>query len=103
MAIHINGEKPDFHRRLFWDWRFSMIDWEKRYVAVMDRIIERGDKDDWKELVRFYGKPRVIQALKSEIKYLREYKIDDVCAYFGLQREALACYTHKQSRKGHWI
>lgn len=103
MAVHVNGKKPNFHKRLFWDWRFSKIDWQKHYLAVIDRIIERGDKDDWKELVRFYGKPRVITALKSEIKYLPDYIIGDVCDYFELDREALACYTHKHSRKGHWI
>lgn len=109
MAIQSNREKlvnqknPDFHKRLFWDWNFSKIDWEKHYLAVIDRILERGDKEDWKELVRYYGKPKVIQALKSEIKYLPDYIIDDVCGCFDLQKEAIACYAHKQSRRGHWI
>jgi hypothetical protein len=109
MAIHSNKVKlinkpiPNFHKRLFWDWNFSKIDWEKHYLAVIDRIIERGDKDDWKELVRYYGKPKVVKALKSEIKYLPDYIIDDVCGYFDLQKEAIACYAHKQSRRGHWI
>ena len=109
MAIHSNKVNlttkttPNFHKRLFWDWNFSKIDWEKHYLAVIDRIIERGDKEDWNELVRYYGKPKVIQALKSEIKYLPDYIIDDVCGYFDLQKEAIACYAHKQSRKGHWI
>lgn len=109
MPIRKNSRKittenePDFHERLFWDWNFSRIDWEKHYLAVIDRIIERGNKDDWKEMVRFYGKPRVIKALKSEIKYLPDYIIEDVCGYFDVKHEALACYAHKQSRKGHWI
>jgi len=109
MAIHSNKVKliirttPNFHKRLFWDWNFSKIDWEKHYLAVIDRIIERGDKDDWKELVRYYGKPKIVKALKFEIKYLPDYIIDDVCSYFDLQKEAIACYAHKQSRKGHWI
>lgn len=109
MAIRNNSKKvtterrPDFHKRLFWDWNFSKIDWEKHYLAVIDRIIERGNKEDWKELIRFYGKPRVIKALKFEIKYLPDYIIEDVCGYFDLTKEALACYAHKQSRKGHWI
>jgi len=107
-AIHGNKEKPttratpNFHKRLFWDWNYSKIDWEKSYLAVIDRILERGDKDDWKELVRYYGKPKAIQALKSE-KYLPDYIIDEVCGYFDLQKEAIACYAHKQSRKGHRI
>ena len=109
MAIRNNSRKltteskPDFHKRLFWDWNFSKIDWERHYLAVIDRIIERGNKEDWNELIRFYGKPRVIKALKFEIKYLPDYIIEDVCGYFDLPKEALACYAHKQSRRGHWI
>jgi hypothetical protein len=109
MAIHSNsenlpnGKEPDFAKRLFWDWNFSKINWEKHYLAVIDRIIERGNKEDWNELVQYYGKPKVIKALESEINYLPDYIIDDVCGYFDLQKEALACYAHKQSRKGYWI
>ena len=98
-----NGEKPNFPKRLFWDWDFSKIDWKKHSLAVIDRVIERGNKEEWKELVRYYGKTKVINALKSEIKFLPDYAIDDVCGYFKLKKEELACYLRKQSRQGHWI
>jgi hypothetical protein len=98
-----NGQKPNFPSHLFWDWDFDKIDWNKGYRSIIARILERGNKSQWEQLVEFYGKPRVIEALMKDIKYLPDYIMENVCSYFDLPKEALACYAHKQSRKGHWI
>ena len=71
------------------------------YLAVIDRVIERGNKAEWNEVVRFYIQNRVNNALKNEIKYLPDYIIDDVCSYFNLKMEELACHARKQTRRGH--
>ena len=97
------GQIPDLPKRLFWDWNFAKIDWQSDYLAVIDRVIERGNKDQWREMVQYYGKSKVIKALKSEINYLPDYAIDDVCGYFKIKKEELACYARTQSRQGHWI
>jgi hypothetical protein len=98
-----NGQKPDLPKRLFWDWNYDKIDWEKHYLAVIDRVIERGNKKEWNEVMHFYGESRVNYALMKEIKYLPDYIIDNVCGYFKLKKEELACYARKQSKPGHWI
>jgi hypothetical protein len=97
------SNKPDLPRQLFWDWDFEKIDWEKSYLSIIARVLERGDKDERNELIRYYGEPKVVKALKSEIKYLPDFVIEDVCSYFKLKKEELACYARKQSRQGHWI
>jgi hypothetical protein len=97
------GDKPNLPRQLFWDWDFEKIDWEKGCLSIIARVIERGVEDEWKELIRYYGEPKVVKALKSEIKYLPDFAIVDVCSYFKLKKEDLACYPRKQSRHGHWI
>jgi hypothetical protein len=99
-AIH---GKPDLPKRLFWDFRYDQIEWKEEYLTVMARVLERGTKEEWKEMIRFYGEAKVIQALKKEIKFLADYAIEDVCLYFPLRKEELLCYTRKQSRPGHWI
>jgi hypothetical protein len=98
-----DDQSPNLPQRLFWDWDFNKIDWQKASASVIARVLERGLKDDWQELVRFYGGPQINAALKNEIKYLPDFIIEDVCGYFNLKQEELACYAHKQSRKGHWI
>jgi len=98
-----DGGKPNLPKRLFWDWDFDKIDWQNGYRSIIARVIERGNKEEWKELLRYYGESEVIKALKSEIKYLPDYAIEDVCNYFQLKKEDLVCYARKQSRQGHWI
>ncbi|WP_165759051.1 DUF6922 domain-containing protein [Niastella yeongjuensis] len=98
-----NGQKPNLPKRLFWDWNYDKIDWDKHYLAVIDRVIERGNREEWNEVVHFYGSNHVNDVLKKEIKYLPDYVIGDVCIYFKIKKEDLACYARKQSMPGRWI
>ena len=95
--------KPDLHRRLFWDTRYEDIDWQAAYRTIIARVVERGTNEEIGELVRFYGKDKVVYALKNEIVYLPDYVEEIVEEYFGIKREELACYGRKRSRGGHWI
>jgi hypothetical protein len=97
------ADRPNLPDRLFWDWKIEKVDWRKRYIVVIDRVISRGNDSEWVEVIRFYGRTKVIRVLKTEINYLPDYVIDRVCNYFNLKREELACYERKQSRKGPWI
>ena len=97
------GQKPNLDKMLFWDWRYDEIDWQKTYRSVIERVLERGTKEDVNEIIRFYGKPKIVNALRNEIKFLPDYAIQDVARYFDIKKEELACYIRKQSRQGHWI
>ena len=94
---------PNLPKHLFWDQRYDEIDWTGGYRSVIARVIERGGQKDWEEMLRFYSRPKVVNALLNEIKYLPDFSIEDVCNYFNLRKEELLCYTRKQLRKGHWI
>ena len=98
-----NNSKPNLHKRLFWDWRYEDIDWQDSYISVIARVIERGTNEEIEELIHFYGKDKVINALKKEIVYLPDYVVEKVTHYFNIQKEELACYERKLLRRGHWI
>lgn len=95
--------RPNLPKRLFWEFRYEDIDWEKEYAVIIQRIIERGTTQEWEELVRFYGKDKVVSTLKYETNYLPDEIIEDVCRYFGLKPSQLKCYLRKQSLPRHWI
>lgn len=97
------AQRPNLSKELFWDWRYDEIDWQKSSRSIIERVLERGTKEEWEELIRFYSESRVIATLKNDIKFLPDYAIDEVCKYFKIHKEELACYIRKQSRKGHWI
>jgi hypothetical protein len=95
--------KPALAKRLFWDVRYEDINWQGQYRTVIERVMERGNEEEWLEVIRFYGLEKVIHTLKYESTYLPDYTISKICEYFKLKQEELRCYTRKQLRKGHWI
>lgn len=44
---------------LFWDTDINKIDWEKHYKYVIQRIFERGNDQEKKEILNFYGKDKI--------------------------------------------
>ncbi|MEQ7801811.1 plasmid maintenance system antidote protein [Pedobacter sp. ASV1-7] len=54
--------RPDLHvirKILFWDTDISKIDWQKQYRSVIQRIFERGNDQEKKEILNFYGEEKV--------------------------------------------
>lgn len=71
LLIH-KVERPNLPKFLFWEFDYEKLDWQRGYLAVMERIIENGNQDHWSELVRFYGREKVVRALREEIVYLSD-------------------------------
>jgi antitoxin HigA-1 len=54
----IEKARPDFsklRRGLFWDTNMERIDWQLQKRAVIQRVFERGNSTEKKEITRFYG------------------------------------------------
>ncbi|WP_222535415.1 DUF6922 domain-containing protein [Pedobacter polysacchareus] len=98
-----NVKRPNLPTVLFWDLDFDKIDWKRSYKMVIERVLDKGNAEEWEEMIRFYGKTNVILALKNDITYLSDMTADAVCTYFQLSKQELKCYLKKQLNKGHWI
>jgi hypothetical protein len=99
--VRKNG-KPDLPKWLFWDTRYETLDWMAAYRGVIERVLDRGEDEDWEALIRYYGRDRVLKTLTQDEIYLMDHSIERACAYFKLKPEELRCYIRKQSRGGHW-
>jgi hypothetical protein len=95
--------KPDLPAVLFWEFRYETIDWVKAFSTVIERVLDRGNQRELEEMVRFYGREKVIEVLTKERIYLMDHSIERACAYFKLKREELPCYMRKQSRVRRWL
>ncbi len=102
MEESISPDKPNLHRRLFWEFKYDAIDWQRHHATVIERVIERGAEQEWEEIIRFYRKEKVVQTLQ-EVNYLPNEIITKVCHYFNLNPKQLKCYLRKQSVPRHWI
>lgn len=52
-------------KSLFWDTDSNKIDWSKQYRAVIQRIFERGNETERKEIIHFYGQEKIQEALNQ--------------------------------------
>ncbi len=95
--------KPNLHKRLFWEYDYEQMDWQKNAEIVVERVIERGTQEEWEEMINFYGRKKVVATLKNKTTYLTDKATKKVCDYFELKPEELKCYVKKQSRPQHWI
>lgn len=91
------GAFPNVPKRLFWEYSYAAIGWQNEATGIIQRVIERGTHEEWKELIRFYGEKNVVYALKNEINSLPDEVIGDVCNYFIVAPTELKCYTRKLS------
>lgn len=98
----IRQPKPDLPRMFFWEFNYDLIDWTNSRAMVVQRVLERGIPEHWRELGRFYGINNIVYSLREEITYLPDECIDEASSFFNLIKEELLCYKNKRSQPKHW-
>lgn len=83
-------------RHLFWDTDVASINSEKHKQAIIERVIERGTWEQFKELVENYGRNEIIKAIKNA-RYFTDKTMHFVSGYFSIPLKDLKCYSYKQS------
>lgn len=63
----VSPDLNQLRKVLFWDTDINKIDWMKHSIAVIQRVFERGNQEEQNEIIRFYGKDKVKEALESRI------------------------------------
>ena len=97
------ADRPDLPAVLFWEYRYETFDWVNDYLTVFERVLDRGNQQELDEMVRFYGRERIINVLKNEKIYLMDHSIQRACAFFKLKPEELPCYIRKRSKPKRWL
>ena len=62
------GKRPSpsaFRRVLFWDTDYDKIDWEASRDGIIRRVMERGNEAEKTELLNFYGKDAISEAINK--------------------------------------
>ncbi|MGQ8867696.1 DUF6922 domain-containing protein [Myroides sp. TSA_177.3] len=90
--------------QLFWDTDINNLDYQKAYVPIIARLIERGDQSEIDEIVRLYSKEKVLFTICKEIKFLPNYAIKKAIRFFPeLRKEDILCYQNRKDKSSHWI
>jgi hypothetical protein len=88
-------------KTLFWDTDPTKIDYEKNARHIIERVVQRGDLNDWFEIKKYYGLDR-IKSEVTQIRYLDKVTLNFCCKYFQLSKEQFKCYTTEQSIQKLW-
>ena len=52
---------PQLRPHLLWEYDQSKFNYRRGATVVIERVIERGTIEEWREIVRFYGKEKVLE------------------------------------------
>jgi hypothetical protein len=58
-------QKPAIAPSLLWEFDLGAFDFERSARVVIERVIERGNLNDWREIFRFYGEKQMLETARS--------------------------------------
>ena len=93
--------KPILNKALFWDINYQEIDYEKHARFVIERVLTRGNFQDWKELKKYYG----LEKIKNEalnIRYLDKITLNFCHTFFKVPKKEFRCYNTEPSIQQLW-
>ena len=99
------SEKPLVERlspALFWDVDRDAIDETAHSGFIVQRVVERGTLDDWKNLRTAMGLP-VVVAAAQKLRSLDPKALAFLCAVGHVSEDSFRCSTSKPFSPKHWI
>ena len=95
-------QKPFLSKYLFWDIDPETVDFDKNAKFVIEKVVSKGQLEDWLEIKKFYGLERIKQECIT-IKSLSPRVHNFLSLILEIPKENFRCYTKRQLKQGHWI
>ena len=71
---------------LFWDVNLQELDEKKHSVFVIQRILEKGDLDDWQWAMDYYGQDLVKNVFEKNSAKMDQKSQNFWCLYFNIDK-----------------
>jgi len=93
-------DSPQISPHLLWDIDKSKFDWDKMKLFIVQRVIERGDVDDFYAILQVYGGPEGVREIVKKLPAFYDPR-DEALArvLFNLKKKDLECYKRLRLRK----
>ena len=93
-------DNPQISPHLLWDVDKSKVDYQKMRVFIVERIIERGNEDDFYTMFQLYGGPEgVREIVKNHCDFYDPRDEALARVLFDLKKKDLECYKRRRLRK----
>jgi hypothetical protein len=86
---------------LFWDVDFKDVDYDKYAQYIINRILLRGNLNDWFEIKNYYG----LEKIKEEVvkmRYLDNRTLNFCSFYFDIPKTKFRCTKTPMSIRKLW-
>ncbi len=81
---------------LFWDTDVANLHPDLHAQAIIERVLERGSWENIKEIIGYYGKPRISSAVR-QARWFGTKTMHFVSGYFDVPLTEMKCFTQRQS------
>jgi len=92
-------DNPQLSPHLLWDIDKSKFDWDKMKTIIVQRVIERGNRDDFYAILQQYGGMESVREIVKQTAFYDPRDEALAISLFDLKKEDLVCYKHKRLRK----
>ena len=86
---------------LFWDMDKENMDVERHSAGLIQRVLERGNLQDWRLTRDFYGMDRIVADCKR-LRTLDPMALSFICMLSDTNKEDYRCYQFRQSNPTLW-
>ena len=80
------------NEHLFWDVDTTSVDLDGHARFIIERVVTRGNIDDWRALLTFYGETRIRNEIVA-IRSLDPKTLNYLSVYFDIPREKFRCFN----------
>jgi hypothetical protein len=57
-------QRPNIPARLLWEYDYDTFNFDKSYKIVVERVMQLGDLDEWREIMKYYSREQLLSALE---------------------------------------
>jgi hypothetical protein len=86
---------------LWWDMDKNQLDDQLHAGQIIVRIAMRGGEEDFKKMIRFYGRDVIVKHLTSA-RYLDKLTLNFCACIFNVPLTSFRCYTEKPLMTTHF-
>ncbi len=89
------------NKNLFWDIDINDLNLDRHVRFIIERVLTKGDLNDWFELKNTYGLNRIKQEV-IQIRYLDKKTLNLLSLFFHLPKEDFRCYKTRKYLLEFW-
>jgi hypothetical protein len=100
VEIVSDNKRMILRKTLLWDVNQEGINAHTSRSLIIERVLTRGNMDEFKQLIRFYSVQELTQTV-LKIGYMDGRTLNFIAEYLNLSKEDFLCYRKKLSNPEH--